>query len=311
MSSLASRAQIFSEYTAMLLAKFSVSQAKISMLIALLFVCLSAWITGQLLWYFDGEQATVTKWVPKAESTQLTPSSTHRDLSELLDAALFGKLTAHVEVTPVAPVIQDAPKTRLNLILVGAVSSSTTDKSLAVIANRGSQSTYGVGEKIDGTQAKLKRVFIDRVIIDNAGRDETLMLEGIEFSKQNNQLNRTPNRASSKPVQNTLRPKLDEELMASIRSEIVNDPQKILQYIRLSQVKKDGNLIGYRVRPGKEKLLFDSVGLKNGDIATSLNGQDLTDPSAMGMIWQSMSQLTELSLTVERNGQPYDIYIAL
>ena len=224
MSFLASSAPMLSGFTATLLTTLSESQTKISSLIALIFIGLSAWISGQIIWYLDAEKTTVEKWVPQAESTQLTPSSTHRDLSKLLDAALFGKLNDNVEAPLTAPVIQDAPKTRLNLILVGAVSSSTADKSLAVIANKGSQSTYGIGEKIDGTQAKVKQVFIDRVIIDNAGRDETLMLDGIEFSKQNNQVNR----ASSQPVQNTLRPELDEELMASIRAEIVNEIQMTL-----------------------------------------------------------------------------------
>lgn len=69
--------------------------------------------------------------------------------------------------------IQDAPKTRLNLVLVGAVASSNPKLSLAVIANRGTQATYGINEEIEGTRAKLKAVLVDRVIIDNSGRDET------------------------------------------------------------------------------------------------------------------------------------------
>ncbi|MDN3684056.1 hypothetical protein QW180_09275 [Vibrio sinaloensis] len=38
---------------------------------------------------------------------------------------------------------------------------------------------------------------------------------------------------------------------------------------------------------------------------------DLKDSAAMGEIFQSLSQLTELTLTVERDGQPYEIYIEL
>ena len=52
-----------------------------------------------------------------------------------------------------------------------------------MIANRGTQATYGINEEIEGTRAKLKAVLIDRVIIDNSGRDETLMLEGIEYKR--------------------------------------------------------------------------------------------------------------------------------
>ncbi|MGT0149781.1 hypothetical protein ACT691_10065 [Vibrio metschnikovii] len=40
-----------------------------------------------------------------------------------------------------------------------------------------------------------------------------------------------------------------------------------------------------------------------------LNGLDLTDPSAMTQVFESISDLTELNLTVERDGQQHDIYI--
>ncbi|GAL26377.1 general secretion pathway protein C [Vibrio variabilis] len=41
----------------------------------------------------------------------------------------------------------------------------------------------------------------------------------------------------------------------------------------------------------------------------ALNGADLTDPAAMGQIYQSITELTELNLTVERDGQQHDIFI--
>ncbi len=128
---------------------------------------------------------------------------------------------------------------------------------MAIIANRGSQSTYGIGEQIEGTQAKLKAVFIDRVIIDNSGRDETLMLEGIEYSRRALQQDSV---TSSQGVGN------NQVRLADIRAQVVEDPQSILRYIRLSQVKRNDRLLGYRVRPGNERALFDSVGLQEGGI---------------------------------------------
>ena len=100
-----------------------------------------------------------------------------------------------------------------------------------------------------------------------------------------------------------------EEKLEEIKAKITKDPQQIFQYVRLSQVKRDGNVIGYRVSPGKDPELFKSVGLQSGDIATQLNGQDLTDPAAMGSIFRSISDLTELNLVVERDGQQHDIFI--
>ena len=90
------------------------------------------------------------------------------------------------------PVKQDAPQTRLNLTLVGLVASSNPQTALAVITHRGKQNTYGLNEAIEGTRATLQAVYPDRVIIRNSGRDETLMLDGVDFNKASQSTRKTP-----------------------------------------------------------------------------------------------------------------------
>ncbi|WCE29799.1 type II secretion system protein GspC [Vibrio sp. SCSIO 43137] len=282
-------------------------QSKISFFIAALLVVCTAWITGQLVWQLAEQSDTsVSRWSAKPVIVSQPLATRANPINEILNANLFGKYSENNRVKQVVkPVVQNAPQTRLNLILVGAVTSSNEAASLAVISNKGKQATYGIGEQIEGTQAKLKAVFVDRVIIDNSGRDETLMLEGVKYSKiSSGTETQQPQRRG---VGNNPTPAGDD--LSSIRNQILEDPRSILNYIQLSQVKKDGQLMGYRVRPGSQRKLFDSVGLKEGDIAIGLNGEDLTDPASMGKIWQSINDLTELNLTVERDGQNYDIYI--
>lgn len=276
------------------------SQSVISVVVTLIFIACSSWLLGQLFWQLQQPSTTIASW--EANQSQVTQLSGKKptDISNLVNANLFGRYSETAPVI-VQPIVQDAPKTKLNLVLVGAVATSDKNNSLAIIANRGSQSTYGIGEQIEGTQAKLKAVFIDRVIIDNSGRDETLMLEGIEYSRRALQQDSV---TSSQGVGN------NQVRLADIRAQVVEDPQSILRYIRLSQVKRNDRLLGYRVRPGNERALFDSVGLQEGDIATQLNGEDLTNPTAMSKIWQSINELTELNLTVDRDGQLHEIYIA-
>lgn len=273
------------------------------MLLTIVLMVLSAWIAGKMLWLFQSEQDAITTWTPAAPSSTFQKSPL--DTSSLLNSQLFGEVKTTAPITQ--PVVKDAPKTRLNLTLVGAVASSDPQKGLAVIANKGQQSTYGIGELIDGTRVKLKAVLIDRVIIDNSGRDETLMLEGVEYKKVST--NQSSNTASSKGRASDSDLAKTSAGLDRIRAEITDDPQKIFQYVRLSQVKRDDSIVGYRVSPGKQAELFNSVGLKSGDIATQLNGQDLTNPATMGEIFKTISDATELNLTVERDGQQHDIYI--
>ncbi|MBW3697651.1 type II secretion system protein GspC [Vibrio sp. T187] len=277
-------------------------QQKLSVVACCILLGISAWILGQLAWFIEPSQQSIVPWKASVSSSQQPTSSL--DLSTLQKSNLFG---AYSESKPVVqkPVVQDAPKTRLNLVLVGVVASSNPEVSLAVIANRGRQATYGINEDIEGTRAKLKAVLVDRVIIENSGRDETLMLEGIEYKRL--EVSEPKAKPSSSVIGNN--PVDKEEKLSSIKAAITKDPQQIFQYVRLSQVKRDGKVLGYRVSPGKEPELFHSVGLKSGDIATQLNGQDLTDPAAMSTIFRTISDLTELNLTVERDGQPHDVYI--
>ena len=86
---------------------------------------------------------------------------------------------------PVCPKLPTHQKTRLNLTLTGVVASSEQEAGTAIIENRGSQAVYGLGEKIEGTNATLQKVYNDRVIIKNGVRNETLMLDGIDYDEAN------------------------------------------------------------------------------------------------------------------------------
>ncbi|EEX95128.1 general secretion pathway protein C [Vibrio orientalis CIP 102891 = ATCC 33934] len=275
-------------------------RASYTIMIALLAIC--AWIIGQMIWQ-PWSSPSVSQWRPVNVAQSGSDSAVGIDISELQNSHLFGELNQAAPVVE-QPKLQDAPKSRLNVVLVGAVTSSNPEKSLAVIANRGRQATYGINEVIEGTRAKLIQVQSDRVIIENAGRNETVMLEGLKYSK--------PEAATKTHAETTsTRSQVPAEALEKIRQEIRQDSSKIFQYVRMSQIKQDGDVVGYRLSPGKDKVLFESVGLKQGDIAVSINGLDLKDSSVMSEIFKNLSQLTELTLTVERNGQPHEIYIEL
>ncbi|PMH46035.1 type II secretion system protein GspC [Vibrio sp. 10N.286.49.B3] len=285
-----------------------VLQQQSSFIITAILIASSAWVFGQVTWLNQSSQQSVSTWQPAKDGTAVV-NQAGIDLSAVKSMNMFGVYKAKAEAPKVEkkPVVTDAPKTRLNLVLVGAVASSNDKRSLAVIANRGKQNTYGIGEEIDGTRAKLTSVLVDRIIIDNQGRHETLMLEGVDYNQRSQSQPAAKASRTSRTQSNNSAQSGDN--LASIKQAITEDPQQIFQYVRLSQVKKEGSVVGYRVSPGKEADLFNSVGLQSGDIAVGLNGTDLTDPSAMGSILKEMNNLTELNLTVERNGQQHDIYI--
>ncbi|KJF89777.1 general secretion pathway protein GspC [Photobacterium leiognathi] len=282
--------------------KPSISQRALTRLLTFILVVSLAWISGRIMWMLLAPPVSIAPW--QAKLVQVSASESDINVGNLLSMNLFGKYSAQPK--PVEKIVkQDAPESRLNLKLVGVLASSDPKSAFAVITNNGKQNTYGVNEVIDSTRATLKAVYNDRVLISNNGRDETVMLDGLKFSKPNEAKHKTPAK------EERIAAKGDDSKLAEIKKKILAQPQSLFSYIRLSQVKKNDEVEGYRVNPGKDRVLFDAVGLKPNDLAVGINGNSLTDPSVMAKLWAELSSATDFTLTVERDGQVHDIHIEL
>ncbi|MCU4674395.1 type II secretion system protein GspC [Catenovulum sp. 2E275] len=283
-------------------------QDKISSAIILLLLAYIAWLLAQITWQL----------FPKPDLNILQSNATNTvnssvvaaDTSKITGLNLFGDFNAEPVVVETQP--EDAPETTLNLKLTGVVPSSDKLLAAAIIEKSGSQDVYGIDEKIDGTRAVIKEIYADRIILEQTGRRETLMLEGQDYSAI----------AVSEPIapaakvepETTENAELTEEgkeVIEQIREEALSDPGKLVDYLKASPVKRDGELVGYRLFPGKDPKLFAAVGLEAGDIATEINGYDLTNLSQAMQAMNQLKEAQEASLIVERNGSVKQIYISL
>ncbi|CAM3723728.1 type II secretion system protein GspC [Vibrio aquimaris] len=277
---------------------FVKNQDRLSAVTTVILLAMSAWVAGALIWQ-PLESQSVTAWKPSAFSSNVEKGA-GLNIADLQNSHLFGRYQANAPAVK-KKVVTEAPKSRLSVVLVGVVTSSEEGKNLAVVSNRGQQATYGIGETLEGTRATVVEVLYDRIIVDNSGRNETVMLEGLKYTKD----------PQPQPKSQSVKAEVSADKLDEIRTVIRKDPKQIFQYVRMSQMKRDGEVIGYRLSPGRDKELFESAGLKPGDVATQINGQSLSNPAAMGEIFKNMSSLTELNLTVERDGQSFEIYIEL
>lgn len=231
------------------------------------------------------------------------------DVGQIQQLNLFGEVNKTAP-PPVQETITDAPETRLNLVLSGLVSSTDEEAGTAVIENRGKQATYAIGEKIDGTNAILSQVLIDRVIIKNGGKHETLMLAGLDFSKQTAA---TPTSRSRQPVRPPAQPsrrarELSDDAVAA--TEALRDrPASFTDFISVTPALENGQMIGYRVKPGKDASLFESVGLINDDVVIQINGLDLTDPAQARDAMGELRDAQSIELTVTRDGEYITLYL--
>lgn len=230
------------------------------------------------------------------------------DLSGVKKLNLFGDLAAP---TQVVKEVTEAPVTRLNLTLTGVVSSSDIEAGAAIIENRNQQQTYGLGEKIDGTNATLAEVYVDRVIIKNGPSKETLMLDGVDYSKPNQQVVAPVRDTSNSPNNDgEERRTLSSEAVQATR-ELQQAPANFTDFINITPHRPEGELLGYKVAPGKKASLFKAAGLQAGDVITNLNGLDLTDTQQSLEAMNAIRQAEFIEMTIDRNGELLTIYLDL
>ncbi|MCF2859601.1 type II secretion system protein GspC [Pseudoalteromonas sp. SMS1] len=281
--------------------------AKLSRAVVFLAVVYIAFLLSQLFWLL---------W-PKSETKLISTTPIHTQSSQqavnssaILAQHIFGKANEKpkAEAKP-QPVISNAPETQLNVRLTGIVAVSQNDVAgLAIIESQGRQETYLVQDAIKGTRAKLAQVLPDRVILDVSGRFETLMLDGLDFT-QKVAMPTTPKR-NSEPKSRKISEDTRSEL-AQRRQELLNEPGKLFDYIRISPERRNGQLVGYRLRPGKDPELFKKMGLKNNDLAIAINGYQLTDMKQAMTAMNELRESTDANITIERDGRILDVQFSL
>ena len=270
--------------------------------------------------------------VPQAQSSQSTSTAINSrnantskqshtvDVAKIQSLNLFG-LYNESDVVEAEIEMANVPETRLNLVLTGLVASDEQSKAAAIIEYQGKQETYGIGDIIIGTRANLEQVLMDRVLIKQSGRLETLMLDGFDY---NQPAKKIANKPAAKRDKTKIGPqssrsgvvdqRSNKQLTAtakSLRAEFSQDPAKIGDYLRISPKRKDGKIIGYTLRPGKKPEFFKLAGLKAGDVAVEMNGFDLIAPTQAMQAMAEMRQARDISLLVNRQGNLTEILISL
>jgi general secretion pathway protein C len=230
------------------------------------------------------------------DANSAAPSS---DLSILLDSHLFGVAAEQPEVAA-APAVVDAPDTTLSLTLRGILSKEGDPNGSVLIESRNAQKTYYVGQSIEGADGtKLHSVYADRVLLDRGGgRIETLRLPK-ELAASAGSPTGMPSLPQAQP----------QAQAAPLRDVITDNAARLTDIVRLAPHVQEGQVVGFRVNPGRDRATFDALGLQAGDVVTDINGTVLDDPSQGLQVLQSLGESTQANVTVLRDGVPQVIVI--
>jgi len=261
--------------------------------INLLLIIWIAYMLASLTWELLSPVESVDEIEVLTESAPAPVNPDRQLISQMPSWHLMGvALQGSQPVQTNTPV--DAPETKLNLILKGALASNDPEHARAIIADpRGKEEQYAVGEQLPGN-AELSEIHPDRVILKRNGRFETLRLPKDK---------RSSNTVASRTV--SARPKASpRQRLNSARQQLQRGSPNLSNLVRATPKRgENGKTIGYTLSPGRDPDLFAQVGLQEGDVAIQINDIKLDNPTNSARALKSMQSGESVSVTVMRNDQ--------
>jgi general secretion pathway protein C len=233
---------------------------------------------------------------PQPVLTSPVPLTRHAglDVQSVISAHLFGVAT----IDPSTQDPDNAPQSTANLVLAGTIATQDPKRGVAIISDGGPSKVYSVGDNVGG--ASLHSVYLDHVILDRGGQLETLLLPRLLGpGMRGPPVVRRMGGADPRTV----------TAVDNIRRLVQQDPGILDQVMRTvpSYDNAAGKLRGFRAYPGRNRQIFNKLGLKPGDLVTAINGTTLDDPQRSQEVFNTIQTSDHVSVTVERGGQKQEI----
>ncbi len=206
--------------------------------------------------------------------------------------------------------------TALNLKLHGTVIANNPQNNAAVIEDpvKKKQTLYHLKDEV-APKAVIVQIERFRVLIDNAGRLESLSME-LEDMK-----NSSPGRIKSgrkargvlnSAFNNAIRKIGDNQVIVDKRyldSQLKNMNKLMVDIRAVPEMNKDGYMEGFKVFQIKKGSIYDRLGLKNKDVIQQINGQPL-DSAQKGLdLFMALKNESRFTVDLMRNDKKQTLSI--
>ncbi len=207
---------------------------------------------------------------------------------------------------------QKKPITPLNARLKGTI-ISPQGLSLAMIEDgtQRKEDLYLVGDTIQ--DAKIVKILSNQVVLQRGDREETLTL----FSEGTGKGGSKPSAGS--PPGSTPQPPAAGATKAAPPSIPPSAQQKggaqqvqtLMAQLRMRPHFQDGKPAGFVVGQVQKGGVFETAGLKEGDVIVAINDQEVKTPNQLLKAYRDVSEEKELWLDVLRGGEEETIEVNL
>ncbi len=299
-------------------------------LLCLLLVIWLCHSLAQLLWLLVPSPQIPPPAVASLPTSNSGKSSSANDVAinieQLKSLTPFGAapvVVADAQPQPevVNSIENEATDTQLNLMLRGVVASNHESAARAVITAGDKADVYAIGDKLPvGSNVTLAKVLELRVILNNGGHYESLWLfkDDPKAPKISSTYSSAPSsdpRAASYGQNEFKQYSRGPAQMVGPRpapeAGMAEMSKTLADVVAMSIYRENGQVVGYKIRPGRNAEMFNSLGLQTDDIVTAVNGVPLTSPGKIMEIYKNMSNATSANLEIRRSGSVINLDVVL
>lgn len=190
--------------------------------------------------------------------------------------------------------MEDLEPTALNISLLGTVSGDR-DSAVAVIQEKAkrTQALYKEGDTIQN--ATISKILRGKVILRVGDKNQILTMEE-KSTSSTSRTRRTPVRARPVPGSTIT---LDRDMVAKSLGNIGD----LLSQVRVRPHYKNGKADGLMLSQVKPNTIFTKLGLRNGDIIQSVDGEQIESPDEIMDFYEDLKSGSSVSLEIMRRGK--------
>jgi general secretion pathway protein C len=270
-------------------------------------------VIGVELHQISGPKAVALKEVEMRGKKSLSGPA----FTKIVERNIFGA-TEKVEQAPIEDLgsIEILEETSLELSLLGTIAGDSTSARAIILDKREKkQDIYRVGDSVQ--EAEIRQILRGKVILRHGENDEILtMVEGEDKPKHAAKPAAkagSRRRPASRP-RSQARTELQEEsseepeeVIIPIGQEMLqnamNDINELMTEVRVRPYFRRGKPEGLIVSQIKSDSIFSKLGLMNGDIISSVNGNLMSSPEEAFQFYSSLKSGEEVSIEITRRGK--------
>lgn len=177
------------------------------------------------------------------------------------------------------------------------------DGGFIVIEDRLGTTFLHKGEKYVGY--RLLEIYDNRAVFDKNGVHYDVVID-----------EEGQNRRKTAPTASRISKNNDHEEIGAFEPVVVThqevdsyirNPNKIWRNIRIQEIRKNGQIDGFRVNYVKKGSFFDKSGLKSGDVIKGIDGNEIKSLSDVMKYYNNINNLDGLSLSILRGDSEIEL----